>query len=60
MATKAMAAKLARLVRMLRCGMPYVDRGAEFYQAHHRQLQIKYLKWKATSLGFQISQVPAA
>src|SRR5467141_1395881 len=30
-ATKAMAAKLARLVyRMLRYGMPYVDRGAEF------------------------------
>jgi len=47
-ATKAMAAKLARLVyRMLRYGMPYVDRGAEFYQAQHRQLQIKYLKWKA-------------
>ena len=60
-ATKAMAAKLARLVyRMLRYGMPYVDRGAEFYQAQHRQLQIKYLKWKATSLGFQIIQVPAA
>ena len=60
-ATKAMAAKLARLVyRMLRYGMPYVDRGAEFYQAQHRQLQIKYLNWKATSLGFQIIQVPAA
>src|SRR5882724_770913 len=60
-AIKAMAAKLARLVyRMLRYGMPYVDRGAEFYQAQHRQLQIKYLKWKATSLGFQIIQVPAA
>jgi hypothetical protein len=60
-ATKATAAKLARLVyRMLRYGMPYVDRGAEFYQAQHRQLQIKYLKWKATSLGFQIIQVPAA
>jgi transposase len=60
-ATKAMAAKLARLVyRMLRYGMPYVDRGAEFYQAQHRQLQIKHLKWKATGLGFQIIQVPAA
>jgi len=46
--------------RMLRYGMPYVDRGAEFYQAQHRQLQIKYLNWKATSLGFQIIQVPAA
>jgi len=47
-AIKAMAAKLARLVyRMLRYGMKYVDRGAEFYDAEHRQRQIKHLKWKA-------------
>jgi len=38
---KAMAAKLARLVyRMLRWGMPYVDRGAELYEDQHRQRQI--------------------
>ena len=36
---KAMAAKPARLVyRMLRFGMQFVDRGAEFYDAQHRKL----------------------
>jgi transposase len=60
-AIKAMAAKLARFVyRMLRYGMKYVDRGAEFYEAQHRQLQIKHLKSKAAKLGFQVIQVPAA
>jgi hypothetical protein len=43
-----MATKLARLVyRMLRYGMPFIDRGAEFYEAQHRKLQINYLKRKA-------------
>src|SRR5437773_211337 len=60
-AIKAMAAKLARLVyRMLRYGMKYVDRGAEFYDTEHRQRQIKHLKWKAAKLGYQIVQAPAA
>jgi len=60
-AIKAMAAKLARLVyRMLRYGMKYVDREAEFYEAEHRQRQIKHLKWKAAKLGYQIVQAPAA
>src|SRR2546425_424289 len=60
-AIKAMAAKLARLVyRILRYGMKYVDRGAAFYEAQHRQLQIKHLKSKAAKLGFQIVQAPAA
>ncbi len=60
-AIKAMAAKLARLVyRVLRYGMKYVDRGAAFYEAQHRQLQIKHLNSKATKLGFQIIQVPTA
>ncbi len=46
-AIKAMAAKLARLVyRMLRYGMKYVDKGADFYQLQHRQLKVKQLKWK--------------
>jgi transposase len=46
-AIKAMAAKLARLVyRMLRYGMQFIDRGAEFYDAQHRKLQINYLKRK--------------
>jgi transposase len=60
-AIRAMAAKLARLVyRMLRYGMKYVDQGAAFYEAQHRQLQIKHLKSKAAKLGFQLIQVPAA
>jgi transposase len=60
-ATKAMAAKLARLVYlMLRYGMKYADKGAAFYQAQYRHLQIKQLKWKAASLGFQVTPIPAA
>jgi transposase len=59
-AIKAMAAKLARLVyRMLRYGMQFVDKGAEFYEAQHRKLQINYLKRKAASLGFKIIEAPA-
>ena len=60
-AIKAMAAKLARLVyRMLRYGMQFVDKGAEFYEAQHRTLQINYLKWKAAKMGLQIIEAPAA
>ena len=60
-AIKAMAAKLARLVyRMLRYGMVFIDRGAEFYESQHRKLQINYLKRKAANLGFQIIEAPAA
>jgi hypothetical protein len=60
-AIKAMAAKLARLVyRMLRCGMQFLDKGAEFYQARHRQREINSLKRKAASLGFQITQATTA
>jgi transposase len=60
-AIKAMAAKLARLVyHMLRDGMQFVDRGAQFYEAQHRNLQIKSLKRKAAALGFQIIEAPAA
>ena len=56
-----MAAKLARLVyRMLRYGMKYVDQGTEFYEAQHRKLQIKQLKWKAAKLGFRVVDAPAA
>jgi transposase len=59
-AIKAMAAKLARLVyRVLRYGMPFVDKGAEFYEAQHRTQQIKYLKWRAAKMGLQIIEAPA-
>src|SRR5262249_55476072 len=60
-AIKAMAAKLARLVyRILRYGMKYVDQGPAFYDAQHRQLQIRHLKSKAAKLGFKVIEVPAA
>jgi hypothetical protein len=45
---------------MPRYGMQFVDKGAEFYQARHRQCEINPLKRKAASLGFQISQATAA
>src|SRR6266403_2572107 len=54
-AIKAMAAKLARLVyRMLRYGLKYVDQGAKFYEAQHRERQIGQLKWKAAKLGLRV------
>jgi transposase len=60
-AIKAMAAKLARLVyRILRYGIKYIDQGAAFYEAQHRQLQISRLKSKAASLGYRVTPIPAA
>jgi transposase len=60
-ATKAMAAKLARLIyRMLRYGMKYVDQGAEFYEAQYRKQQVGYLKRKAAKLGLQVIDTVAA
>src|SRR5271166_1784983 len=59
-AIKAMAAKLARLVyRMLRYGMKYVDQGAKFYEAQHRERQITQLKWKAAKSGFRVVEAAA-
>ena len=62
LATKAMAAKLARLIyRMLRFGMKYADRGAELYDAQYRKQQVAHLKRKAAQLGLQIIELaPAA
>ena len=55
-----MAAKLARLVyRMLRYGMKYVDQGAKFCEAQHRERQITQLKWKAAKLGFHVVEAAA-
>src|SRR5262244_2333367 len=60
-ATKAMAAKLARLLyRMLRYGMKYADQGAELYDAQYRKRQVIHLKRKAAQLGLQIIEVAAA
>jgi len=61
-ATKAMAAKLARLLyRMMRYAMKYADRGAELYDAPYRKQQVTHLKRKAAQLGLQIIELaPAA
>jgi hypothetical protein len=45
---------------MLRYGMEYAGKGAAFYQIQYRQFQIKHLKGKAASLGYQITPIPAA
>ena len=53
------ASSLLQFIHGLRHGMHFVDRGAEFYDAQHRKLQINYLKRKAANLGFQIIAAPA-
>jgi methyl coenzyme M reductase alpha subunit len=40
---------------MLRYGMKYVDQGGAFYEAQHKQSQIKQLKWKAAKLGYKVT-----
>ena len=44
---------------MLRYGMKYVDQGAKFYEAQHRERQIGQLKWKAAKLGFHVVEAVA-
>jgi len=39
---------------------PFIDRGAQFYDAQHRKLQINYRKRKAANLGFQIIEASVA
>jgi len=54
-AIKAMAAKLARLIyRMLRYGTKYVDHGARHYEIQQRTRELRRLKLKAATLGFQL------
>jgi len=51
-ATKAMAAKLARLIyRMLRYGVKYVNQGAEFYEAQHRKQQVIHPKSRPAGIA---------
>jgi hypothetical protein len=38
--------------------MQFVDRGAVFYEARHRQRQINFLRRKAINLGFQLVACP--
>jgi len=59
-AITAMARKLSCLFyRLLKHGQQYVDKGAEFYEAKHREQQIRSVLKRARHLGLQVSQ-PAA
>jgi len=49
-----------RVYLMLRYGMKYADKGPAFYRHQYRQWQIKELKSKAASLGFQVTPIPVA
>ena len=54
-AITAMAHKLALLVyRMLRWGHEYVDKGMQYYEARHREQQIRVLKKRAAALGLAV------
>ena len=59
-AITAMARKLSCLFyRLLKHGQQDVDKGAEFYEAKHREQQIRSVLKRARHLGLQVSQ-PAA
>ena len=54
-AITAMARKLACLFyRLIKHGQQYVDKGMEYYEARHREQQIRSLMKRAQQLGFQI------
>ena len=56
-AITAMARKLACLFyRLLKHGQPYVDKGAEFYEARYREQQIRSVLHRARQLGLQVIQ----
>ena len=56
----ATARKLATLIyRLLRWGQPYVDEGAEAYEARYRHQRIQRLAAKAKELGYQWTSVTA-
>jgi transposase len=54
-AITAMARKLACLFyRLIKHGQQYVDKGMEYYEARHRERQIRSLMKRAQQLGFQV------
>jgi hypothetical protein len=54
-----MAAKLARLIyRMLRYGTKYVDHGARHYEIQQRTRELRRLKLKDSTVGFQLVLPP--
>jgi transposase len=60
-AITAMARKLACLFyRLIKHGQQYVDKGSEYYEARHRQQQIRALTKRAQQLGLQVLHPDAA
>ena len=54
-AITAMARKLACLFyRLIKHGQQYVDKGTEYYEAKHREQQIRLLAKRAQKLGLQL------
>ena len=54
-AITAMARKLACLFyRLIKHGQQYVDKGTEYYEAKHREQQIRLLTKRAQKLGLQL------
>jgi len=54
-AITVMARKLACLFyRLIKHGQQYVDKGMEYYEARHRERQIRSLMKRAQQLGFQV------
>lgn len=55
----ATARKLATLIfRLLRWGQPYIDEGAQAYEARYLQQRIRSLKAKAKELGYELAPAP--
>jgi len=56
----ATARKLATLIyRLLRWGQPYVDEGAQAYEARYHQQRLRNLTAKAKDLGYQLAPINA-
>jgi transposase len=56
----ATARKLATLIyRLLRWGQPYVDEGAEAYEARYHQQRVRSLTAKAKALGYHMAPINA-
>jgi hypothetical protein len=56
-ARKAMGNKLARIVyRMLKFGETYVEKGMNYYETKHREIQVRMLAKKAKELGLELKQ----
>jgi len=54
----ATARKLAVFIyRLLRCGQPYVDEGAEAFDARYQAARVRIIHAQANALGFQL--IPA-